>query len=59
LVLGRTDENVGTASRSLCQEPRMLKELTKTDWLALLGIPEERTPDVLVLRGTRNLKTHY
>jgi len=37
----------------------MLKELTKTDWLALLGIPEERTPDVLVLRGTRNLKTHY
>jgi purine-nucleoside phosphorylase len=37
----------------------MLKDLTKGDWLALLDIPEDRIPDVLVLRGTRNLKIHY
>ncbi|MEW6202102.1 MAG: hypothetical protein AB1546_09015 [bacterium] len=35
----------------------MLKELTKKDWLALLGIPEDMIPAVLVLRGTRNLKS--
>ena len=37
----------------------MLKELTKADWLSLLNLSEDRVPDVLVLRGTRNLKTHY
>ncbi len=37
----------------------MLKELTRADWLALLELPEDRIPDVLVLRGTRNLKVHY
>lgn len=37
----------------------MLKELTKTDWLSLLSLPQDRIPDVLVLRGTRNLTTHY
>lgn len=37
----------------------MLKELTKADWLALLELVEERIPPVLVLRGTRNLRTNY
>lgn len=33
----------------------MLKDLTREDWLRMLEIPEERVPDVLILRGTRNL----
>jgi purine-nucleoside phosphorylase len=33
--------------------------LTRTDWLSILGIPEERIPRVLLLRGTRNLKSQY
>ena len=37
----------------------MLKELTKSDWLGFLGLPQERIPSVLVLRGTRNLRTNY
>ncbi len=37
----------------------MLRELTKNDWLSLLGIPEDRIPQALVLRGTRNLKRQY
>ena len=37
----------------------MLKELGKRDWLSWLNIPEERVPKVLVLRGTRNLRTRY
>jgi purine-nucleoside phosphorylase len=37
----------------------MLKDLKRDDWLSLLNIPEERIPLVLLLRGTRNLKTHY
>src|SRR5579863_2893109 len=37
----------------------MLRELTKTDWLSFLQIPERRIPCVLLLRGTRNLKTQY
>ena len=37
----------------------MLKELKKSDWLALLNIPADRIPKVLVLRGTRNLKGNY
>jgi uridine phosphorylase len=37
----------------------MLKELTKSDWLSLLDIPEGMIPTVLVLRGTRNLKVNY
>lgn len=37
----------------------MLKELTKSDWCALLNLPEDRTPGVLLLRGTRNLKDNY
>ena len=37
----------------------MLKELTKTEWLSLLNLPEDKVPKILVLRGTRNLKTNY
>jgi uridine phosphorylase len=33
--------------------------LTKRDWLSILGIPEERIPQVLLLRGTRDLKGRY
>jgi len=33
--------------------------LTRSDWLSLLNIPEDRIPKALVLRGTRNLKTSY
>jgi uridine phosphorylase len=33
----------------------MLKELTRADWLAMLEIPEDRVPEVVILRGTRNL----
>jgi uridine phosphorylase len=35
----------------------MLRELTKNDWQRILAIPDERIPQVLILRGTRNLKT--
>jgi putative acetyltransferase len=37
----------------------MLRGLTRGDWLAWLGIPEERIPQALILRGTRNLKANY
>ena len=37
----------------------MLKELTRADWLALLHLPEDRVPEVLVLRGTRSLDLHF
>ena len=37
----------------------MLKDLKRDDWLSILNIPEDRIPLALVLRGTRNLKTHY
>jgi hypothetical protein len=37
----------------------MLRELTKTDWLAILGLSPEQLPEALILRGTRNLKHHY
>lgn len=37
----------------------MLKDLTKADWLTSLAIPEERVPQALILRGTRNLGTRY
>ena len=37
----------------------MLRELTKKDWLSILNIPESRIPNVLILRGTRNLKSQY
>jgi uridine phosphorylase len=37
----------------------MLKDLTREDWLGFLDLPEERVPPVLILRGTRNLRTNY
>ncbi len=37
----------------------MLKEVTKTEWLSFLNIPEDAIPEVLLLRGTRNLKGNY
>ena len=37
----------------------MLRELTMKDWLSILGLPESRIPKVLILRGTRNLRTQY
>ena len=41
------------------EKSEVLRELTKTDWLSLLAIPEEKIPEVLLLRGTRNLKANY
>ncbi len=35
----------------------MLRGLTKNDWQRTLGIPDERIPQALILRGTRNLRT--
>jgi purine-nucleoside phosphorylase len=37
----------------------MLRELTRADWLAILGLVPEQLPHALILRGTRNLKHHY
>lgn len=37
----------------------MLRDLTRDDWLSILGLPETRIPKALVLRGTRNLKSQY
>lgn len=34
----------------------MLRELTGPQWQQILGIPDERIPQALILRGTRNLK---
>jgi purine-nucleoside phosphorylase len=33
----------------------MLRDLTRNDWLTMLQIPEQRVPEVVLLRGTRNL----
>lgn len=37
----------------------MLRDLTRNDWLSILGLPEARIPKTLILRGTRNLKSQY
>jgi uridine phosphorylase len=37
----------------------MLRELTRSDWLSILGIAADAVPRALLLRGTRNLKTQY
>ena len=37
----------------------MLRELTGDDWLDILGLTTEFVPEVLWLRGTRNLRTRY
>src|ERR1700678_1945060 len=38
---------------------QMLKELTKSDWLNILSLPESRIPKVLIVRGTRNFRSKY
>jgi ribosomal protein S18 acetylase RimI-like enzyme/purine-nucleoside phosphorylase len=38
---------------------RVLKELTKADWLDILKLPESKIPAVLILRGTRNFRSQY
>ena len=37
----------------------MLKDLTRSDWLSILGLPESRIPAALVVRGTRNFRAKY
>ena len=37
----------------------MLKDLTRNDWLSFLNLDPARIPPVLILRGTRNLRTRY
>ena len=37
----------------------MLKDLTRVDWLNVLGLPEARIPAVLIIRGTRNFRSKY
>jgi uridine phosphorylase len=37
----------------------MIRDLAKSDWLSILGIPEDAVPKALILRGTRNLRTQY
>ena len=37
----------------------MLKDLTRNDWLSIMNIEDDKIPKVLILRGTRSLKTNY
>jgi purine-nucleoside phosphorylase/ribosomal protein S18 acetylase RimI-like enzyme len=37
----------------------VLKELTRADWLNILGLPEARIPAALIVRGTRNFRSRY
>jgi uridine phosphorylase len=37
----------------------MLRDLTKADWLNILGIRSDQVPKALILRGTRNLRLNY
>jgi purine-nucleoside phosphorylase len=37
----------------------VLKELTRADWLTILGLPESRIPGALIVRGTRNFQSKY
>jgi purine-nucleoside phosphorylase len=37
----------------------MLKDLTREDWLSFLDLDPGRIPPALILRGTRNLQSHY
>jgi purine-nucleoside phosphorylase len=37
----------------------VLKDLTRADWLTILGLPESRIPSVLIVRGTRNFRSKY
>src|SRR5579863_3430892 len=42
-----------------CLVKQMLRDLTKHEWLSILGVPAAMVPQALVLRGTRNLTTQY
>jgi purine-nucleoside phosphorylase len=37
----------------------MLRDLTRADWLGILNLPESSVPEVLLVRGTRNLRLQY
>jgi ribosomal protein S18 acetylase RimI-like enzyme/purine-nucleoside phosphorylase len=37
----------------------VLKDLTRSDWLNILGLPASRVPAVLIVRGTRNFRSKY
>jgi purine-nucleoside phosphorylase/ribosomal protein S18 acetylase RimI-like enzyme len=37
----------------------MLKDLTRADWLDILGVPAARVPAALIVRGTRNFQSKY
>jgi purine-nucleoside phosphorylase len=37
----------------------MLRDLTRKDWLGILGIHPDQVPRALILRGTRNLRRNY
>src|SRR5262245_57998682 len=37
----------------------MLRDLTKSDWLSILGLPESRIPASLIVRGTRNFRRQF
>src|SRR5260221_569439 len=37
----------------------MLRDLTRSDWLSILGLTAAEVPQALLLRGTRNLKSQY
>jgi uridine phosphorylase len=37
----------------------VLRDLIKSDWLSILGLPESRVPAAVIVRGTRNFKRQY
>lgn len=37
----------------------MLRDLTGQDWMDILGLTQVDVPEVVLLRGTRNLRRHY
>jgi uridine phosphorylase len=37
----------------------VLRSLTRSDWLSILGLDAEQVPQILLLRGTRNLRSRY
>jgi uridine phosphorylase len=47
------------ADKGACDDPVMLKDLRRADWIAALDLDPDRLPSVAVLRGTRNLRTQY
>jgi purine-nucleoside phosphorylase/predicted N-acetyltransferase YhbS len=37
----------------------VLRELTRSDWLSILNLPEAVIPGALIVRGTRNFRSQY